>query len=351
MYTVMIVDDEIVALIGLKEIIYWEDYGFTVCSCCSSVQEALEKAENCRPDVIFTDIRMATSTGIELIAQIRNGKKLDPEFIIVSAYSDFEVARKAMTYGAAGYLLKPLSVCEVEEALIRLKGILDSKNGRHILSIDLNSPGSIQTAVSTLQDRLLQHESSAVSFCISTALPETEVQPTFIINVQRIPVRFYLLSGSESFLKSLPLKYGFSSVQKAPSGLEEAIREALISHNGRFRYSSEPQIREIEYFIGANYNAKISLAQLAKHFCFSENYLCALFKKYTGHTILEFIRNVRLGNACRLLEQGLSVQEVSNSVGFSDYSYFTQVFRQHIGQTPWSYRKSSQNNAAYCTSG
>lgn len=342
MYRVMLVDDEPLALTGMKEILDWKKYGFMICSCCLSAEEAQEKIPTLRPDVVFTDIRMTDATGIELIANTRKEEKWNPEFVIVSAYSDFEVARRALALSAAGYLLKPLDVEEVEALLLRIKKVLDDKYRKRKLSLDLNQPASIRQVSSALQELLVQENGKAACYCVGAAMSDAESgeEPVFSrisLSVKGFSAGMTLLFGKEASLWAFPKHMGVSPIHRSSAELAQAVREAMVSYCGRFVYSENSQIREIQYFIGENYEAKISLASLAKQFSFSENYLCALFKRYTGQVLQEFIRNVRLGNACRLLEEGHSVQEVSAMVGFSDYSYFIKVFRRHIGETPRGY--------------
>lgn len=61
-----------------------------------------------QPDLVMTDIRMPKMDGLELLRRVRQSWP-DTKVIILSAYSDFEYARKSLTYGASDYLLKPVN--------------------------------------------------------------------------------------------------------------------------------------------------------------------------------------------------------------------------------------------------
>ena len=68
-----------------------------------------------------------------------------------------------------------------------------------------------------------------------------------------------------------------------------------------------------------------------------------LFKEATGKTATEFIRQVRLTTAARLLlVSNDPVNCIAHDVGFEDANHFTRVFRQAFGMTPGRYRKMSQ---------
>jgi two-component system response regulator YesN len=70
MIRVMIVDDEPFIRQGLKILINWEQYGFTVCGEAGNGKEALELLETKDFDLVITDIKMPIMSGLELIEQI-----------------------------------------------------------------------------------------------------------------------------------------------------------------------------------------------------------------------------------------------------------------------------------------
>ena len=64
------------------------------------------------------------------------------------------------------------------------------------------------------------------------------------------------------------------------------------------------------------------------------------FHKYTGKSIMEFVRDIRMEKACYLLKNtDLSVSEISAQVGFYDYNYFCRTFKKQIGMPAKKYRK------------
>lgn len=75
--------------------------------------------EKTMPDVVFTDIRMPRVDGLEMI-RLLNQKQIRTHYVIISAYSDFEYAQKAIRLGAGDYLLKPIAYEDVERTLLVL---------------------------------------------------------------------------------------------------------------------------------------------------------------------------------------------------------------------------------------
>ena len=101
MYRVFLVDDEPWALVVLKNIIVWSDYGFVVSGEAEDGGKALERIEHTNPDLIISDIRMPGMDGLVLMEKLRElGRRT--QVLLVSGYTDFEYARRAMRLGCAG---------------------------------------------------------------------------------------------------------------------------------------------------------------------------------------------------------------------------------------------------------
>lgn len=115
MLKVLIVDDELAIRECMPCVIDWEQYGFTIIGQASNGQEALDKINEQKPDLIISDIRMPVMDGLELIATLHNSKS-NIKTIILTGYDEFDYAKKAIEYKASGYLLKPVE----EEELIGL---------------------------------------------------------------------------------------------------------------------------------------------------------------------------------------------------------------------------------------
>lgn len=100
-------------------------------------------------------------------------------------------------------------------------------------------------------------------------------------------------------------------------------------------------------FIAREFKEPISLSHVAEHVGLSTCRLAHLVKAFTGRTVLEVIRQVRLRRAQELLDQTtLPCVEIAYEVGFGDQSYFIQHFRRHTGMTPARYRRRRQAKPA-----
>ncbi|WP_047835005.1 helix-turn-helix domain-containing protein, partial [Robinsoniella sp. RHS] len=96
----------------------------------------------------------------------------------------------------------------------------------------------------------------------------------------------------------------------------------------------------IEY-LKNNYSQKITIGELSGNFFLSKSYLSSLFKQATGSGIVEYLQHIRIEKACELLlDPSLSITEISNQVGYSDYRFFNKSFKKITGKTANEYRKS-----------
>lgn len=117
---VLIADDEVKVCKLIQHLIDWDQFDMEIVRIVNDGKVALEAVCELHPDIVITDIRMPGYDGLELI---RKSKEMFPDisFIVISGYSQFEYARKAIKYGVKDYLLKPLKKRELENTLHGIK--------------------------------------------------------------------------------------------------------------------------------------------------------------------------------------------------------------------------------------
>jgi AraC family L-rhamnose operon transcriptional activator RhaR len=95
-------------------------------------------------------------------------------------------------------------------------------------------------------------------------------------------------------------------------------------------------------FMKKHYRHEIKLEELAAMTFLSRNYFCTCFKENTGLTVLEYIQNLRIEEACSLLmEKDRKIIDIAESVGYRDLKFFNRLFKKITGKTPSGYRKFS----------
>lgn len=130
MYKLLIVDDEKIVIEGLKSATNWKDHHIEIVGSASDGEEALKEIMDKKPDIVLADIRMPKLNGLDLMKETKN-LNLDTVFIIISGYSKFDYAKRAIQLEAIDYLVKPIEVEEIvssiKNAILKLEKIKNEK--------------------------------------------------------------------------------------------------------------------------------------------------------------------------------------------------------------------------------
>lgn len=119
MLKVLIAEDEDMIRKGLIHTFDWTSMGCTIVGEAKNGKEGLEKIQEFRPDIVFTDIIMPKMTGIEMLEAAKNIG--DFKSIILTSYSEFEYAQKAINLKVYEYLLKPIDEHALKNTVKKLR--------------------------------------------------------------------------------------------------------------------------------------------------------------------------------------------------------------------------------------
>ena len=126
MYRLFVVDDEPLVLDAFISMPVFLECGFTIVGHSNDPIEAIKTILEMQPDAVFTDLKMPYRNGVELMNDLKQAG-FNGEFIIVSAYREFDEARKFFTMDGFDYLVKPVSETDLVNLLEKLSNILHSK--------------------------------------------------------------------------------------------------------------------------------------------------------------------------------------------------------------------------------
>lgn len=102
----------------------------------------------------------------------------------------------------------------------------------------------------------------------------------------------------------------------------------------------QPMLGIVRY-MQEHLSEEISLTVLAEEFHLSAQYISQLFKNEIGVNFLTYLTSIRMEQARKLLlSTSLSIAEISEKTGYSDYRVFTKVFKKIEGVTPSQYRQN-----------
>lgn len=259
MLKVLIVEDEQIIRKGLELAIDWLKLGSVVVGTAENAREGILLIEEKSPDVVLTDICMPGMSGLEMIEEAR--KKREFYSIVLTGYSEFSYAKQALRSGVTDYLLKPVDEDELKEALDKIrKQIQKNKEYKNIEEVTKNNI-------------------------------YTEVKEWKLFEMAEESVDFY--------------------------------------------------VKKVYEIIKERYKEKLSIRIVADELGVSSSFLSRRIKNSLSSTFGDVLNQYRVKQAIHLLKKGdMRVYEISDELGFSEYKYFCSVFKKYTGATPTEFVKN-----------
>lgn len=124
----------------------------------------------------------------------------------------------------------------------------------------------------------------------------------------------------------------------------------LLSSSAFTKYIEEDdceRINKVYQFIMDNYAENPSLEHVSEIANMSATAFCRYFKSRTNKTYTQFLNEIKIGNACKLLiDNNQSISQVCFEIGFNNFTHFNSQFKKIIGLTPreYQYRHFQMNN-------
>lgn len=219
------------------------------------------------------------------------------------------------------------------------------KNSRHALEV-LNKNNIVLNMLLTPEffDGVFMHllsDDNYISNFIVNALYSMKHTQNFI--------KYHVAEGTtlHMILQNLLIEY-FSESKRSKAAINgyllilfTEISRELIEINEEEVYESQKLVKErVLNYIRKNYK-NTNLKTMAKYFNFHPSYLSNLIKKEFGKNLKELLMEVRMAEACNLLENtNVTIESIINEIGYVNNSYFYKVFKKHNGCTPIEYRNN-----------
>ena len=187
-YNLLIIDDEPMICMGIKEMVNWKNHGFSKIDMRFSYQEGLKAALTGNYHLILCDIRLQEQSGLSIIRQIQE-RKIPAVVVVISAYAEFSYAQTAMELGVFQYLLKPFPKEAMESCLNRLASRLPALSA---VEEGTDHPDRLDKRRSTRMDRVLEyiHENAT-----DPTLSLSQVASAFYMNASYLGQRFHQQNG------------------------------------------------------------------------------------------------------------------------------------------------------------
>ena len=169
-----------------------------------------------------------------------------------------------------------------------------------------------------------------------------------ITNASRAAIRGGLdarqaFTAAELYVQKLEFLQDIPAVEKFSQ--EMIIDYAEKTEQLKCPYGNEiPFCRKCFQYISRNMNKVIRVDKMAEEFGISRQHLCSRFKKETGVSVSQYIRQEKIKEAERMLRfSDRAVSEIASVLGFSSQSHFQTIFKKVTGETPLHYRERMNN--------
>ena len=129
-----------------------------------------------------------------------------------------------------------------------------------------------------------------------------------------------------------------------------SYRHKMLSVDDKYKYSitsqTEEKIKQALAYIEMNYTSDISRENLAASLDISPNHLGKFFKVHTGKKINEYINELRISDAAKMLREQSdeNIINIAFSVGFESLSTFNRAFLKVMGVTPTEYKEKNRSS-------
>lgn len=350
MIKVLIVDDEKMVRDGLVYTMPWDKLNIEIVGSVGNGKAALELIREKKPQVVLTDIMMPEMDGIELLKIVKE-EMPNIKFVILSGYDDFQYAQVALKYGVIDYLVKPVDADELTQLMERIRDSLqdeisfdkekiyfqkeiESSLEQYIVAV---RTGNKQTAINIV-DSIFGKETIK-----SMPMEQYHKLSIDIVNTICIMLERYGVELGDAVHESYPSHYmeifNITTIEDLKQWMNEFTERIIMlvdENNGDYRLV----ITKAMEYINSHYFEDLSVQKVAQTVFLNSNYFSHLFKKIRKESFTDYLNKVRIDKAKSLLSQNLyKVYEVSDMVGYSDYKYFSSVFKKLVGVSPTEFNK------------
>ncbi|CDN43328.1 MULTISPECIES: response regulator [Paenibacillus] len=351
MIRVLIVDDDKLARKGLISIMPWSNHDMIVVGEAANGAKALEFMERHEVDLMFVDLSMPVMSGMELL-QVTRQRFPGLRSVILSFHEEFENVQTAYRMGVLDYISKVRLESEDDEQILKrirqqMTGGMEQRSTKPpALSTPSPAPAPEQNSCSQEEEEWcaleqewrslywLYNESVFQRLCKQTA----EAKVSFR-RLEGLWMR--VLSQLEAVLAlNAELRSDANDVRSAIEWLRDFRKRvhAQVAASTDLANTTISILKAV-LFIRERASSPLHAEDVADHVHMSRSYFSQCFKKLTGSTFNDYLRQERIRAAERLLcETNRSIAWVAHAVGYNDSKYFSQLFYEQTRLLPSEFR-------------
>lgn len=242
-------------------------------------------------------------------------------------------------------LLIPTIAGDIEQTLKRNRDLLPwiSRQAEKGADIASNCTGAFLLAETGLLDNKLATTHWGFVEEFRQRYPDVDLQPEQLITADGA---LFCSGGGMAWLDMalfLIERYcgydiAMASAKSNVFDISKTSRAAYSSIPGK-RYHQDIAILSLQDWLDINFNQNVSVAQLAEKIAMTERTLIRRFKQATGDSLVHYIQCLRVDGAKKLLlGENMTIEAITQQVGYQDVSSFIRLFKKHTGLSPSAHR-------------
>lgn len=320
MIRVLLIDDDKLALAGLRSMLPWAEYGMQVVGEAGNGLIAMEFLKDHEVDLAMVDLSMPVMDGLTFIRQCQ---KEHPRVrhVVMTFREEFGYVQEALRLGVIDYISKlKLDNEDYGEVFSRIV---------HALEQETQYADENRELTRMLKTPLWLADDFAF-YTIERMIQEQHISPAAVETSLRLAlVRFEAELGLYEIAPS---------GQPMPPLNEVRSRAMQIMRNSAS--TTTAQMLMVADKINARYREHVQVSDIAVSTGYSRSYTSTAFNKYLGITMNDFLRRKRIYESILLLKENRhSLSEIAEDVGYESYQYFKRMFLEVCGVTPREFRE------------
>ncbi|MEX1029724.1 MAG: response regulator [Paenibacillaceae bacterium] len=394
-WKVLIADDEAIIRDGIRENIEWDQLSLVVVAEAEDGEEALERALLHKVNIMLVDLNMPIMNGLTVMKHIRE-QLPECRIVIITGHDEFTYAQEAIRLDVDDYILKPVNPGQLAEVLRRLSKQLTQQveEDKYLTvasrQIEKNIAilrerfckewleGNLQDAEIYEQLEFLQLPKDAPTLLGVIRFEKDAGKPyitekdrqLYLFAIENIvgeilqswrhiifrdqygliviiiwdevgdEVLHSIMNAIHHYLK-ITIYHSFEVIDAQPRGTMQSYQRAKEKIYTLTQLS--PMVRRGQQLVKEQYmNAKFTLEMLAEELQISPIYLSRQLKEELGTSFIHLLTQTRMNKAIYYLDSSqLSINEISELVGFDNQHYFSTSFKKNVGMSPNQYRRGN----------
>lgn len=332
MIRVLIVDDDKLALRGLRTTMPWEQYDMQVVGEAENGQKALEFLAKNPVDLAIVDLAMPVMDGLTLIREC-NERYPEMLYVVMTFHENFEYVQEALRLGVMDYISKlKLESEDYDRVFSRIQLKLRA-NAQHVRSGNVDN---------TLTERFRQPLWLYDDLCMDVLEANILQSDLSAYDLECIIMESILRIESTAGIQRLPIPA--LADKKAAMSFLRAYRKHAAMEAKRGIDTTEARMLVVADFVNTHFSEPIHVEDMGTLVNLSRSYLSNCFKKSLGITLNDFLRRKRVREAAELIRSTAQpLQQIANQVGYENYRHFKEVFREQMGSSPQQFRERHRN--------